>query len=254
MENQELWEAYARTRDAGLRNKLIETYYPMARRMAAKVWKTTPAQVELEDLVSMAVSGLIRAVEHFKPDQGVSFETYGPVTIRGGILDEIRAQDWAPRSLRRKMRDINRADEELQLMYGRAPSHDELALFLGIPVEEVVATLKATEATKWRSLDEPSVAADDDDSAAVSRYDHLEDTSNPLPDSHSVASTVFHAVAQVLSQVPPQTAMVVTLYYYERLTMAEVSRIVGIPESKASQLHTNAMLVIRDVMTNTLAA
>jgi RNA polymerase sigma factor for flagellar operon FliA len=248
----ELWSRYKQDREPEIRSELILRYYPLARRVAASVWKTTPSQVDLEDLVSYAVSGLIRAIDHFNPDKGVNFTTYAPVTIRGGIIDEIRSLDWVPRSLRRKQRDIARARAELEAQ-GLDASTAAVADRLGITTDDVVSVERATDAAHIRSLDEthssPEGRSRED---AGSRYDLVEDKTAPDPVATSQARSVTLVVQDAIRQLPMQEQLVVVLYYFEDLTLADVGRIVGIPESRASQIHSKVVMEVREAMLEVL--
>lgn len=247
METQELFERYVETKDQKYRDELVLRFYPLARRVAARVWRNTPSQVDLDDLISMATMGLLRAVEHYDPyRRQVPFDVYAAVTIRGGILDEIRAQDWAPRSLRRKQRDIDKAIAQFETEHHRAPSLDEIAGLCETTPQEITQTLQATEAAKFKSLDESQGSDEDDD--VRSRYDSVADASSPDPELRSLRSTVYRSVTDVIKGFTAQEQLVIVLYYFERLTLAEIDRIVGTPDGKASQIHARVMLEIRQAL------
>lgn len=250
-EQREAWLVYSTERCPCHREQLIIEYYPLVRRIAGKMWRKTPPQVDLDDLISYGTLGLIRAVEHYDPERQTSFETYAVNSIRGVILDELRTLDWAPRSLRRKQRELDKATGILAAELGREPSGAELALRVERTEEEVRHTQRATEAAKPWSLDEP----DDQEASSrnvVSRYDHMEDRCAPDPLRMSERAVVLAELARLIRSMRGQEQLVIVLYYYERMTLAQVGAVVGVPESRASQIHTEAMMKVRDTLTHVL--
>lgn len=239
--------------DRAARNELILLYRPMARRIAASVWRGTPSEVELEELVSYAYIGLMRAVDNFDPEKGAAFETYAPVCVRGGILDEIRTLDWAPRSVRRRQRDIDKAVAELEVANGEAPSIPEIAEKMGLEIDEVSTALRSTDRARIKSIDELASYSKGEDSEGEEKEWQPVSESDPDPAGYSVASAVQERVADSIRNATPQEQLVIALYYFERLTFRDVGAIMGIPESKASQIHSQVIMAIKDAMHDAVA-
>lgn len=233
------WRTFAAERCPCHRERLILAYYPLVQRVAGSMSKRIPSQVDVNDLVQYGALGLIRAVEHYDPFAGVTFETYAVASIRGVMLDELRSLDWAPRSLRRRQREIDRATELLEAKLGREPHLAETARSLGVATRYVEDTLKATENSHPRSLDE----VDDDDGR--SRYEHVEDLRLATPHDAAERAGLYGKLAGLISTLKPQEQLVLALYYFEGLTLAQVGRVAGIPESRASQVHARLMMAIR---------
>ena len=145
-----LWRQYVRTKDQGVRDRLILTYAPLVKYVAGRLGSGLPAHVDEGDLVSYGLLGLIGAIERFDPDRDIKFETYAIARIKGSIIDELRAMDWVPRSVRARARDIERAISELEAKLGRAPNDDEIAGKLGLTQDELDDSLTEISAASWR--------------------------------------------------------------------------------------------------------
>lgn len=236
-----LWQTYRDDRCACHRDELISLYWPLVRRVAGNMKKTMPAHVDIDDIVSMGTIGLIRAVENFDLERGVKFETYAITTIRGSILDELRTQDWVPRSVRRRQRIVDHARLEIENETGIDPSTEEVATHLGWSSDRVFHTESATEVGRQHSLDE----ADDDGN---SRYEHIEDRLGADPYALSAYTASLRTFEQLWGRFTAQTQLILALHYYERATLSEVARITGIPEGRVSLVHTDAILLLRDFM------
>jgi RNA polymerase sigma factor for flagellar operon FliA len=176
---QTLWREYRRTRDRGIRDRLILTYAPLVKYVAGRLGSGLPAHVDEGDLVSYGLLGLIGAIERYEPDRDVKFETYAIARIKGAIIDELRALDWVPRSVRSRAREIERAIGELEARLGRAPNDEEIAAKVGITVDELEGSLTDISRSSIAARDELwSVSGDGDQ---VSLLDTLEDTSGARP-------------------------------------------------------------------------
>lgn len=269
----EAWVTYADRRCHCHREQLILRYYPLVKRVAGKMWRATPRQVDLDDLVSYGTLGLIRAVEHYDPYAGVVFETYAVSSIRGVMLDELRSLDWAPRSLRRRQREVDAAVEELERRYLREPTLAELAMHLnevhnatqlakwiaaGNPESEyeeenpwheaeVREVRRQTDVSKPRSLDEPN-----DHDVSSSRYEYVQDHNHLYGLGDMELTAVWEAVAS--SRFTWQERLVLALYYFHNMTLAEVGQVAGIPESRASTIHTRLMVRLRESLVGELTA
>jgi RNA polymerase sigma factor for flagellar operon FliA len=242
-DTQALWREYRRTRDQAIRDRLILTYAPLVKYVAGRLGSGLPAHVDEGDLVSYGLLGLIGAIERYEPDRDIKFETYAISRIKGAIIDELRALDWVPRSVRSRAREIERAIAELEAKLGRAPNDDEIAAKVGITVEELEGALTDISRSSIAALDELwSVSGDGDQ---VSLLDTLEDTSGPRPAEALDETEMREVLADAIARLPEREKLVITLYYYEELTLREIGEVLGVTESRVSQLHTKAILRLK---------
>jgi RNA polymerase sigma factor for flagellar operon FliA len=240
----DLWRTYRRSGDQALRDRLILTYAPLVKYVAGRLGSGLPAHVDEGDLVSYGLLGLIAAIERYDPDRDVKFETYAIARIKGSILDELRAMDWVPRSVRSRAREIERAMTELESKLGRAPNDEEIAAKVGITTDELEGSLTDISRSSIAALDELwTVSGSGGDQIAL--IDTIEDTQGPEPQSAFVQTEVREAVADAISRLPEREKLVVTLYYYEDLTLREIGEVLGVTESRVSQLHTKAILRLK---------
>jgi RNA polymerase sigma factor FliA len=247
-----LWQEYRRNRDEKLRDRLILTYAPLVKYVAGRLGSGLPAHVEEGDLVSYGLLGLIGAIERYDPDRDVKFETYAIARIKGSIIDELRALDWVPRSVRARARDIERAVAELESKLGRAPNDDEIASKLGLTEDELEDSLTEISRSSIAALDELwTVSAGGDQIALI---DTIEDTQGPEPQSALAQTELREAMADAIARLPEREKLVVTLYYYEELTLREIGEVLGVTESRVSQLHTKAILRLKARLGGTPAA
>ena len=242
-ETQTLWLQYRKTGDRGLRDRLILTYAPLVKYVAGRLGSGLPAHVDENDLVSYGLLGLIGAIERYDPDRDVKFETYAISRIKGAIIDELRAMDWVPRSVRARARDIERAIAELEAKLGVAPTDEQIAAKIGITVGELEDSLTDISRSSIAALDELwSVSGDGDQ---VSLLDTIEDTTGLRPADVLDATELREALADAIARLPEREKLVVTLYYYEELTLREIGEVLGVTESRVSQLHTKAILRLK---------
>ena len=243
-ETQQLWRSYrARPDDKALRDRLILTYAPLVKYVAGRLGSGLPAHVEEEDLVSYGLLGLIGAIERYDPDRDVKFETYAIARIRGAIIDELRSMDWVPRSVRARARQIERAIAELEAKLGRAPNDDEIAGKLGLTEDELDSSLSEISRSSIAALDELwTVSAGGNQIALI---DTIEDTQGPNPQSMLAETELKEAIGEAIARLPEREKLVVTLYYYEELTLREIGEVLGVTESRVSQLHTKAILRLK---------
>ena len=241
---QTLWREYRSSGNAAIRDRLIVTYAPLVKYVAGRLGSGLPAHVDDEDLVSYGLLGLIGAIERFDPDRDVKFETYAIARIRGAIIDELRALDWVPRSVRSRARDIERAIGELEAKLGRAPTDEEISQKLGITEEELDESLSEISRSSIAALDELwTVSGSGGDQVAL--IDTIEDTEAPDPQGSLSQTELREAIADAIARLPEREKLVVTLYYYEELTLREIGEVLGVTESRVSQLHTKAILRLK---------
>jgi RNA polymerase sigma factor for flagellar operon FliA len=238
-----LWREYRRSHDPKVRDRLILTYAPLVKYVAGRLGSGLPAHVDDDDLVSYGLLGLIGAIERFDPDRDIKFETYAIARIKGSIIDELRALDWVPRSVRSRAREIERSIADLESKLGRAPTDEEIAGKLGVSVDELNESLSEIGRTSIAALDELwTVSAGGDQIALI---DTIEDDLGPNPQSALDETEMREAIAEAISRLPEREKLVVTLYYYEELTLREIGEVLGVTESRVSQLHTKAILRLK---------
>jgi len=239
-----LWKRYKETDDQKAREKLLEHYYPIVDRVAYQVGSGLPANVDRGDLKSYGTFGLIDALNKFRPEKGIKFETYASSRIRGAILDELRSIDWVPRSLRSKVRAIEATSVKLETTLHRRPTDAEIAEDLGWEPEQVSKALGTVSNTSFLALDESS--SDDPDAPAFGATIASAD--------HGLASLEFESLAQGISssiaQLTEKERIVMTLYYYEGLSLNEIGKVMGVTESRVCQIHTKAVLSGKTFLTN----
>ena len=239
-----LWREFKRSGDRALRDRLILTYAPLVKYVAGRLGSGLPAHVDEGDLVSYGLLGLIGAIERYDPDRDVKFETYAIARIKGSIIDELRSMDWVPRSVRSRARDIERAIAELEAKLGRAPTDEEIAAKLGLSQEELDDSLSEISRSSIAALDELwTVSSSGGDQIAL--IDTIEDTTGPEPQAALAQTELKEALGEAISRLPEREKLVVTLYYYEELTLREIGEVLGVTESRVSQLHTKAILRLR---------
>jgi len=243
-DTQPLWREYRRNRDQGLRDRLILTYAPLVKFVAGRLGSGLPAHVDEGDLVSYGLLGLIGAIERYDPDRDVKFETYAISRIKGSIIDELRAMDWVPRSVRARARDIERAIAQLEAGLHRAPTDEEIAKKLGITEDELGDSLTDISRSSIAALDELwTIATGTGDQIAL--IDTIEDTHGPEPQSALAKNELREVLGEAIARLPEREKLVVTLYYYEELTLREIGEVLGVTESRVSQLHTKAILRLK---------
>jgi len=242
-DTQTMWLEYRRTGDQKLRDRLVLTYAPLVKYVAGRLGSGLPAHVDEGDLVSYGLLGLMGAIERYDPERDVKFETYAIARIKGQIIDELRAMDWVPRSVRSRAREIERAIGELEAKMGRAPTDEEISAKLGIEVADLEESLNEIARSSIAALDELWTVSGSGDQVAL--IDTIEDDRAPDPQSNLSQTEMKEAVADAIARLPEREKLVVTLYYYEELTLREIGEVLGVTESRVSQLHTKAILRLK---------
>lgn len=243
-----LWREFKATRSEDSRERLILHFAPLVKYVAGRVSVGLPATIEQADLVSYGIFGLIDAIEKFDPDRGIKFETYAINRIRGAIIDELRAIDWIPRSVRFKAREVERALGELEGRLLRPPSDAELADELGVSLDDLQDTLNQINLVSVVALDE-LLSVGGEKGEAVSLVDTLADTRAADPVTSFESEETRHLLAQAINVLPERERLVITLYYYEGLTLGQIGAVLGVTESRVCQMHTKAVLQLRSRMT-----
>lgn len=235
----ELWKSYAETKSPEIREKLIIDYSPLVKYVAGRLSIYFGTHVEYDDLVSFGVFGLIDAIDKFDLNKGVKFETYASLRIRGSIIDSIREMDWVPRSLRQKSKEIEKVYSEVENQLGHAATDKEVADKLGITVDDFSKILTEVNVSTMTSLDE---FLEQNYEIGVEGNNVLKDG---IPENYIEVNEIKETLANSITKLPDKEKMVVTFYYYEELTLKEISAIMGVSESRISQLHTKALLRLR---------
>jgi RNA polymerase sigma factor FliA len=251
IELQDLWRRYKSSSDERARERLVVAYAPLVKYVAGRMGSALPAHVEEADLISYGLGGLISAIERFDPGRDIRFETYAMARIRGAIIDELRTLDWVPRSVRARARELERVNTKLEARLHRAPTDEEMAVELSIPVKELQDALLKIANSTTVALDElwpmPDATGD-----RVSLLDTLADDGAEDPQALVERSGFRDRVADAIVALPEREKVVIALYYYENLTLKEIGEILGVTESRISQLHTKAVLRLRSKLVGEL--
>lgn len=239
-----LWVEYKRTCSKESREELILHYAPLVKYVAGRVSSGLPSTVEFGDLVSYGVFGLLDAIEKYDLERGIKFETYALARIKGAIIDELRADDWVPRSVRSKAREIERAYVALESELRRIPTDEEVADQLGLTLEEYANLLGRLSLISLVALDELwTVGGDRSDKICLA--DTVEDIKVKDPSQTFELEEMKDIIAGAINRLPERERIVISLYYYEGLTMREIGEVLLVTESRVCQLHTKAILRLR---------
>lgn len=241
---RELWVTYKRTGSLDIREQLILRYAPLVKYVAGRVSSGLPPNIEFADLVSYGVFGLIDAIEKYDPRRGIKFETYAIARIKGAMIDELRAIDWVPRSIRFRAREIEKAYLGLENELKRVPTDEEVSRRLNVTVEEYHELLSQLAFVSLVALDELwTVGGEKGDK--VSLVDTLEDAKSKDPSRSFEMEEMKEMIAKAINFLPDREKIVITLYYYEGLTLREIGEVLGVTESRVCQMHTKAILRLR---------
>ena len=241
---RDLWRRFKQEGDQQARDRLILAYAPLVKYVAGRMGSGLPAHIEEADLISYGLLGLIGALERFEPDREIKFETYAIARIKGSIIDELRSLDWVPRSVRSKAREIERVCALLENRLQRAPTDEEIAAELAITVPEFHHVLTQISNTSLVALDELwAISGSDGDTASL--IDTIEDPKSRDPSRLLDLSEMKSRLAAAIDALPPREKIVIALYYYESLTLREIGEVLGVTESRVSQLHTKAILRLK---------
>jgi len=244
IELKELWRRYKASGDERARERLVVAYSPLVKYVAGRMGSGLPAHVEEADLISYGLDGLISAIQRFDISREIKFETYAITRIRGAIIDALRTLDWVPRSVRARARDIERANHKLEARLQRAPTDDEMATELGITTDDFQESLLQISHSTIVALDELWTVSDSGGDQ-VSLLDTIPDRRAPNPEALVDQGELRDRIADAIAALPEREKLVIALYYYENLTLREIGEVLGVTESRVSQLHTKAVLRLR---------
>ena len=244
VELRDLWRRYKGEGDDSARERLVVAYSPMVKFVAGRLGAGLPSHVEDADLISYGLVGLIGAIERFEPERGIKFETFAMTRIRGAIIDELRSLDWVPRSVRSRAREIEAAQAKLEHELQRAPTEAELASKLNLTEEELQGALLEIANSSVYALDELWTVSDSSGDQ-VSLLDTIADDGAADPQEALATTEVKDRLTEAIGGLPEREQLVVALYYYENLTLREIGEVLGVTESRVSQLHTKAVMRLK---------
>lgn len=239
-----LWIEYKRTGAKEHFDGLVESYVPLVRYTAERIWGKLPKGVELDDLFSAGVFGLMGAIEAFDIGRGVKFETYCTPRIRGAILDQLRSEDWVPRLVRSRAHRIDAAWDCLRVELGRNPTEEEMAQHMGLPMAEFYHIVKEANAVAMTSLDR---RWGDDEEDGVKELDIVRDTRSEDPIRQIQKKDLKELITKGLNK---KERLIIVLYYYEELTMKEIGETLALSESRVSQMHAAILLRLRKLLSD----
>ncbi|ONI37765.1 RNA polymerase subunit sigma [Candidatus Epulonipiscium fishelsonii] len=225
-----LWGKYRNGKSLEIKQQLIAHYAQLVKIVAGRLGIYLNNHVELDDLIGYGVIGLIDAIDKFDPDKQVKFETYASLRIRGAIIDEIRKLDWVPRTLRRKQKEFLKNCSDIEVKLGRPPTQDELLQEMGITEEEYFKILQETHITNLVSMDENE-----------NYISNISDEGTPNPSEEFEKQELFDILTVAINELSDREQTVIKLYYFEELTLREISHVLNVSESRISQLHTKSI-------------
>ncbi len=242
LDEKQLWLEYKRSGNLKIREQLVVKYIPLVKYVVGKMITNLPKNVEYEDLVEYGIIGLLDAVEKFDVNKEITFKTYAVTRVRGSIYDELRSQDWVPRSVRKMVKDVERAYVELEAVLKRVPTEEEVAKHLDLPLKKLEELYAKVDLGNMSSLDD--VVYDGNDSTTT--------VANVVEDKKVVSAQISlereelrTALIERLEELNENERLVITLYYYEKLTLKEIGKVLEISESRVSQIHSKAILKLR---------
>ena len=223
------------------REEIVHKYLHLVKYVAGRISVNLPPNVELNDLINDGILGLIDAIEKYDDARGVKFETYAITRINGAILDALRSLDWVPRAVRQRARELERAYQQLEAEFGRVPTEDELAGKLGISVKELDTLMQRVRGTAVLSLEE---FLPNEKGYEIPLVDTLKDTDNDVTGAVE-AREIRSALVTAVEELPPQERTVISLYYFDGLTLKEIKSALNVSESRVSQIHAQAVIHLR---------
>jgi RNA polymerase sigma factor FliA len=231
-----LWREYKATGSLQVRNRLVMTYAPLVKYIVFKKVRELPARCEVEDFISCGLEALIASIDRYDPEKGATLEQFAWTRIHGAVLDELRRQDWAPRSLRRWERDIAKARDQFSTIHGRRPSREELAAALSITVEDLRRREDDIAVSDVTSLNTLVIS---DDETTVERIDTLADGDARLDPEHMAANAeAKNKFRRAFDTLPQREREVAVLLYVKNLTLREIGEVMGVSESRICQIHS----------------
>src|SRR5215216_6705100 len=246
VELRELWRRYKADGDDHARERLVVAYSPLVKFIAGRMASGLPSHVEEADLISYGLLGLIAAIERFELEREIKFETFAVARIKGAIIDELRSLDWVPRSVRARAREVEKAHASLEAEIQRPPTDEEMSAKLKMTVPEFQDTLLEIANSSVLALDDLWTFADPEGGGGqISVLDTIHDPNAVDPLAEAQTTELKDRLADAIESLPDRERLVIALYYYENLTLREIGEVLGVTESRVSQLHTKAVLALR---------
>jgi len=240
-----LWEQYFQNREnKAVRDQLIMQYIYLTRYVIGRIKVNLPPSFSYEDIASYGIEGLIDAIEKYTPGKGAKFETYALMRIRGSIIDKVRSQDFLPRSIRKKIKEVKNATEKLKQQLGRAPTTAEVAQVLGVEKEKVEEIL--SHDTGIDSIYDKK--GNSEDGAEI--IDTIADEKTQAPDEELEMKDSKHELELALKKLPERERMLLVLYYHQNMTLKEIGDIIKVSESRVCQLHSQAIMKLRNILSS----
>lgn len=243
-----LWVEYKKTSNPKIREFFITKYHPLVRYVAGSLAVNMPKNVDYEDLVSYGVFGLMDAIEKYDPEKKIKFKTYALTRIRGSIIDELRSYDHVPRNVRQRAKELSDVVGQLESRFGRKATGKEVAEALNVSLDDYYELVFKISGSTILSLDDMWFAGDENDKVSI--VESVESPSSLQPDSIVENQEVKRIIIEAIQELPDKEKKVLVLYYYESLTLNEIGEILGVTESRVSQLHTRAIDLLRQKMTH----
>lgn len=247
MDNEEkkLWELYKRTGRSELQEQIVVRYLRLVHYIANRLLIYASKSLDKDDLYSAGVLGLLEAIERFDISKGVEFKSYASIRIRGAIIDEIRRFDWVPRSVRQKAKKIDAAIHSLFNQNSKIPSDEEIAEELDITIEEYYQITDNLGPLFLHSLDSEYVNSSDDKDM---HFSEIADSQNDDYDTEKYKANIKKAIIDSIHQLPEKEKLVISLYYYEQMNLKEIGIVLGVTESRISQIHSSAIVKLRNLI------
>lgn len=231
MPRMEAWEAYQQHKDEGISEELVIQYLPLVKRQVARIKPFLPSSVEEADIVGYGLLGLLEAITRYDAHKGVPFEAYAMMRIRGAIIDGLRAMGWIPRNAYRRVKQLQEAIEQLEEKLGKAPTEEEIACELGVSTEELHEITSEAACVLLLPWEEMSRLAEDRERELLAEKAEVEELREVL--------------SKAIDELPERERLVITLYFYEQLTLSEIAKLLNITEGRVCQLKTQALLRLK---------
>ncbi len=242
-ELESLWFKYFKDKsNKKLRDQIIVQYIYLTKYVIGRIKLNLPSNYAIEDIASFGIEGLIDAIEKYSPEKGAHFETYAIMRIKGAVFDKIRSQDWLPRSIRKRIKDIKTAAEQLKQQLGRNPTTSEIADATGIEKDKIISIL--SEDTSVGSLYDKKYSGDE----GIELIDTIADSNSVSPLDKLEERDVKNELQAALKQLPERERMVMVLYYHENMTLKEIGESIDVSESRVCQIHAQAIMKLRNIL------
>ena len=243
VDRTKLWKRYARSGEGSItENELVEQYLPLVKTLVGRMAMSLPAHLDMQDLYSAGLVGLLNAIRRFNPKNGASFETYARVRIRGSIFDELRRLDWVPRSVHEKARKVQAVMQELEQQQGEIPSESDMARAMNLSVDDYRELLDDIKPATFICLDSARSVEQTD---GASQYDCVADERQASPLESTAKREMAQIIMERLESLPEMQRKVLALYYFEDLRLREIAEAFGVTESRICQIHAQAILSIK---------